>query len=485
LPRDKPVLLLDADISLGILQRIYPSAELVEFSLRPNAEVLQLTDKTFSKAATLDQRDLKDGSLIKDNSGNRRGIVDLVRAEVYRDRLQGERGVLAIATKALVHVMFKEAGHKISDMGDAKARAYMMATKLHGARWLWFGPSSLGLNTWQDFGTAVVIGREELPLDVLENRARAVWGDTGAPLQMVHPNAQGRKIPPRVLLPVTMADGSAWAIEGSAHHDPRTRELQEQGREYGTRQATERLRLANATECKRVILASTVPIPGLPVDRLVTWDDLAPDRLDRAIAEAAQRGGILRVSAAGLVQDAPETFPTENAAKVWLKRDGKDRVNGVMPLIRYTISGATPLKSVRVRFKVNGQRGPRATPALVIVPGNPQEVVEAQLGQLAMFEVVDASLQAGKECDLNAGENCEAFLKAGKDQAAQVAQIPTYYSVSDVEPVSHSKRWLVFIPKSETIDSTLMAQFIEARQQVRAWWRNIDKGRSIKAVAFA
>jgi hypothetical protein len=114
--------------------------------------------------------------------------------------------------------------------------------------------------------------------------------------------------------------------------------------------------------------------------------------------------------------------------------------------------------------------------------------IDEALARAAMFEVVDASsasLNATETWGLNAGENCEAFLKAGKDQAAQVARIPTNYSVSDVEPVSHSKRRLVVISKAETIDSTLMAQFIEARQQVRAWWRNIDKGRSIKAVAFA
>jgi|DEB0MinimDraft_12_1074336.scaffolds.fasta_scaffold03696_2 hypothetical protein len=442
LPRDKPVLLLDADISPGILQRIYPDAERVEFSLRPNAEVLQLTDKTFSKAATLD----RDG---KDNRGNRRELVDLVRAEVYRDRLQGARGVLAIATKALVQVMFEEAGHKVSKMSDAEARAYMMATKLHGARWLWFGPSSLGLNTWQDFGTAVVIGREELPLDVLEDQARAVWGDTGAPLQMVQPNEQGLRIPPRVLLPVTMADGSGYAIEGAAHPEPRTRELQEQGREYGARQAFERLRLANATERKRVVLASAVPIPGLPVDQLVTWQELAPDRLDKAIAEAAQRGAVLRVSAAGLAQDAPETFPTVDAARDWLKREGTARVNGGMPLIRYTISGAPPLNPVRVRLKLPGQRGPIPTPALVILPGNPRELAEAQFGPLAMFEVVEPP-----ELSLNAVKECPASLKAGKETefSDTVKSRPP-----DPEPVLRPGRRLVLIPEPEQIDSPLMA----------------------------
>jgi head-tail adaptor len=119
---------------------------------------------------------------------------------------------------------------------------------------------------------------------------------------------------------------------------------------------------------------------------------------------------------------------------------------------------------------------------------NPREMAEAQLGPLAMFEVVDASsgyLNVAEDWGLIAGKNCEAFLKAGKNQVAQVSRIPTRYSVSDIDPVSRSKRRLVFIPRVEEIDSTFMAQFVEARQQVCAWWRNIDKARSISAVAFA
>lgn len=438
LPRDKPVLLLDADISPGILQRIYPGAELVKFDLKPNADVLQLTDRTFSKAATLDQAATLDRPA-KDNSGNRRALVDLVRAEVYRDRLQGERGVLVIATKALVRAMFEDAGQGIADMSDAEARTHMMETGLHGARWLWFGPASLGLNTWQNFGTAVVIGREELPLDTLEDLARAVWGDTESPLQTVQPDAKGRRMLPRVLRPVTMTDGSGYAIEGTAHPDPRTRELQEQGREYGARQAFERLRLANATKRKRVVIAAAVPIPGLPVDRLVTWQELAPDRLEAAIAEAAQRGAVLRLSAAGLAQDAPETFATIDAARDWLKREGTARVNGGTPLIRYTISGAPPLNRVRVHLRLPGQRGPRPTPALMILPGNPREMAEAQLGPLAMFELVDPpdhSLSAEKETEFS------DTIKS---------------SPPDPEPGSRLARRLVLIPEPEQIDCPLMA----------------------------
>lgn len=384
-PRDAPVLMLDADATPGIVQRLYPGARVVAFALRPNARIVQLTDRTFSKAKTLPRKDNP-----KANRGNRQAIVGLIRAEVHKDTLQGNRGVLAIATKALVRQMFEDAGYSFDGMERREADGIMAGTPLLGARWLWFGPAALGKNDWENFGTAIVIGREEWPLDVLEDMARAFWGDEGEPLQMVEPDAQGRRRLPHVRLPVTMADGSGVEIEAAAHPDPRVRELQEQGRERATRQAVERLRLGTATERKRVVLASAVPVPGLPAGELVSWQELAPNRLQAAMAEAAQRGGVLRLSADGLAADAPETFPTVASAELWWRRGGKTQFNTVAPVIGESITGTTVLNPAKVRLRLEGQRGPKPTTALVVLPGDPRALIEAQLGPLADFEVVDA-----------------------------------------------------------------------------------------------
>lgn len=372
-PRDKPVLLLDADATPEILERLYPGAELVRFELKPNAEVVQLTDRTFSNVA------LKRPEI-------RREVVQLVRAEVYRDRLQGGRGVLAIATRQAVKAIFEDAGHKFDDMAKDEVSAFMQETELHGARWLWFGPASLGRNDWQDFGTAVVIGREELPIDALEDLTRALFGDTGEPLLLVEPDERGNRMTPEVPLPITMADGSAWAVMGRAHPDPRGRAVQLQTREMATRQGIERLRLVNATDPKRVVVAGKVPIPGLPVSRLVAWDDLKPTRLQVAMAEAAQRGGVLRLSAAGLAADAPETFPTPKAAERWLEKDGRQSIKYPPAGNKGSISGGGVFNPVSVMLRIEGQRG-KPTSALVVLPGDPRQMAEAQLGPLALFEV--------------------------------------------------------------------------------------------------
>ncbi|MES2550063.1 MAG: toprim domain-containing protein [Pseudomonadota bacterium] len=383
-PRDVPALLLDADMTPEILQRLYPGADLVRFDLRPNAHVVQLTDKTFSN-----------GSLTRQEV--RREAIELVRAEVYHDRMHGGHGVLAIATRAAVRAMFEDAGQDFTGKAESEVSALMMATPLHGARWLWFGPASLGRNDWQDFGAVVVIGREELPVDAVEDYARGFWGDAGEPLQFCQADAAGRIHMPEVLLPVTMADASGVAIKARAYPDARVRALHLQTRELATRQGFERLRLATAPDRKRVVLASKIPVPGLPVDELVTWAELQPTRLQAAVAEAAQRGGVLRMSASGLAADAPQTFPTEKAAARWLEGDGKGAFNTPSPLIRGIINGTGVFNPVRAMVRAEGQRG-RATPALVVLPGDARAMVEAKLGPLIGFDLVDppVSLKAEK-----------------------------------------------------------------------------------------
>lgn len=372
-PRDVPTLLLDADATPEIVDRMFPGAELVQVDLRPNAEVLQITDKTFSHTALKNPR-------------RRAEAVELVRAEVLADKLQGAHGVLAIATKKAVRQFFEDAGHKLDDLTEAEISQHMLNTELHGARWLWFGPAALGLNTWQGFGTAIVFGREELPVDALEGLLRAMRGDTGEELQLVPEDAKGNKRLPREAVSYLMADGSGAAAQVTVHPDPMGRALQIQTRELATRQTFERLRLATAEERKRVVLACNVPIPGLPVDKLVTWDELRPSRFEAAQAEAAQRGGVLRLSAAGLAQDAPKTFPTQKAAARWLESsEGKKAVNTPAPLIRYNISGAGGINPKQVSLRLQGQRGPKPTPALVVLPGDARSMAEAQIGPLSMF----------------------------------------------------------------------------------------------------
>jgi hypothetical protein len=260
----------------------------------------------------------------------------------------------------------------------------MLNTPLHGARWLWFGPTSLGRNDWQDFGTVLVMGREDVGVDAIEDYGRAFFGDTGEPLDFVKPDAKGQKFMPNAILPLAMENGESWGIHGRAHPDPRIRSLQMQTRELAARQAIERLRLVNAKERKRVVICSTVPVPGLPVSELVSWADIVPSRLQAAIAEAAQNGGVLRFSASGLCSDAPNEFQTLNSAKHWLKRGGQAEIEDLRGHTgNIVLLPARPLNFVTLRQDAKGARATRA----IVLGADAHAIAERAIGPLSIFDV--------------------------------------------------------------------------------------------------
>lgn len=291
----------------------------------------------------------------------------------------------------------------------------------------------------------VVIGREELPLNALESMGRAMFGDSGEPLQMVQPGAAGNALMPVQAVPYLMADGTGMAARVRVHPDRRIAALQAQGREAGTRQLIERLRLVRAPEDrpKRVILGSKVPLPGLPVSRLVRFEELRLSRFERACLAAAQGSGVLRLSAAGLAADAPEVFRTVREAEGWLERDGREAIKYPgAPNVRYII-GAGVLNGVRVALRLKGQRG-RATPALVFGSGDPRAIAEAQLGELAAFEVI------------------EALPQSHERETPKPVPVSTEQQ-SPLPKASKQAMRLVVLPEAEQIDSPLMRDRIAQR----------------------
>jgi len=112
----------------------------------------------------------------------------------------------------------------------------------------------------------------------------------------------------------------------------------------------------------------------------------------------------------------------------------------------------------------------------MILPGNLRELAEAQLGPLAMFELVDSP-----DHSLKAEKSPEDFLKAETGKLTDLSEVTTRGSPG--HPAG--PRRLVWVPDAQQINSPLMALYIKARQAARAWWREIDSGPQIRVPAFA
>lgn len=311
LSNKEPMLVLDADAEPGILDTVgCPVLIQNDITLRPNAVIRQLHDRRMSTSAVIDSAE------------NRNQWRSIIAMEVLRDRLGRNTGVLVGATKKVVQQFFADAGHDFSGMDAEEVSRFMLDTSLHGARWLWFGSRSLGSNAYADCSSVIVIGREELPLAALEDQGRALWGDTaGAPLTLLSGGPAGELWMPDAELAYEMTDGRAMAVRVPCHPDPRIRLLQRQAREFATRQLVERLRLARSPYPKRVLLGSSVPIPGLPVDQLVSWSDLQVPRLEAALAVGLLRDGAVELTHSKISAAASEVFCSQDAVKGFMKRD--------------------------------------------------------------------------------------------------------------------------------------------------------------------
>ncbi len=372
LPTDAPMLLLDADADPTIIEAFVPGAAIESVALRPRAHVIQVEDRRMSNTALLNAR------------GLRTTWCDIIRREVLFDRFGANGGVLVGATRKVVKRFFEDSGHSFSNMTEAEISAFMLGTALHGANWTWFGGRSLGSNRYRDCSSVIVIGREEPSVDGVEEAARSVFGDAeGLDLEFVQPDEEGRRLLPEDIVPYFMADGSARGARVRMHPDRRVRAIQAQIRENATRQLIERLRLAHASYEKRVILGCDIPIPDLPVDQLVSWEDLTPARFEAACAEAFMSKGAIRVSAAGLHADAPEAFPTSSrgkpfsAGKSFLKRN---------PQVRDWTPSAPWPEAVRVCLRLSTP-GARTVDALVLgrSPSEAFEVAKKAYGSLKGF----------------------------------------------------------------------------------------------------
>lgn len=307
----QPMLVLDADADEEILSALDCDIRGIhDVTLRPNAIVVQLHD-----------RRMTNGSLLR-KPGLRETWRQIITREVLTDQLGRNGGVLVGATRKVVRAFFEDAGHCFDGMPEDAVSDYMLDTKLHGAHWLWFGARALGSNRYKECSSVIVIGREELPAAALEDQARALWGDTpGEPLNLLASDVLGNTRMPEVAVPYEMADGSAKAVFVPCHPDRRIRRLQLQSRELATRQLIERLRLARAPYPKRVLIGCNIPIPGIPVDELVSWQEISPTRLEAAMNDGLLSKGGIRLSATGLAEGAPKIFPSTEAARTYLKRN--------------------------------------------------------------------------------------------------------------------------------------------------------------------
>jgi hypothetical protein len=163
------------------------------------------------------------------------------------------------------------------------------------------------------------------------------------------------------------------------HTDPRVQLLLEQVRERESAQGIDRLRLVHRQWPAKVIVLSNLPL-DVTVDQLVTWRDIIPSRLERAVA----RADAVPLSKAELARAHPDLWPSAAAVEIDLRRE-----KGDISLVVDSIWGLSPF-SVRVAYwRTPSQRKPYR--AVLRDGRDPRAALEAVVGPVLRVRVEPAT----------------------------------------------------------------------------------------------
>lgn len=322
IPREVPVLLIDASADLVINQVIW-GHNLNEFEIRTerNAEIIQVRQRTFSKQSI---------GVPYDENSDWHPSEEVIKTQedllqfIKEVAVQSSESILVISSKKIVTLLRDKLPKNITFAHYGALR---------------------GKNEYEKFKTAIIIGREE-PWHVnVEGYVRALNSRSPRRLvisQNLEPTTRYRRL----------AGGKTEPETVRVHLDPFAQKVLEQIREQEVGQGLDRLRLINDGPAKKIILLTSVVIDAtIAVSK--TWDELKRStRLDKVIQFAFSKALAFPLGDAGIFAASPKgLWSSLDAVGSNVTRIGG--FNGVVSLIKSYIPN-DPL--LTVKYRVAGQK---------------------------------------------------------------------------------------------------------------------------------
>ncbi|MDC1527281.1 hypothetical protein N8386_04010, partial [Planktomarina temperata] len=310
-PRSTPMLYLDATADHVITDAYLPAMQYHRIDVHQLAVVSQVHDRTGSKTFWNSKIGPEQENLSEPTYDPRHNdLASLIT--ILNAWVKAGESPLIVGNKDLCEFL---RDHPKLDTGVAVA--HFMSLR--------------GSNAYEDRSVVFITGRNQPPIDEIEQQARAVFGGSGNPLSYDD----------KENLPLDQVD--YWLSKRSPHapaamtvpsfSDPRIEAVQKQIREAETVQAIARLRLVWADYQKRVFLLSNLPVE-MPVDHLIEFNDLMPDRLEMELIKT----GDLPLTPLGLEKMRDNLGLSEGAAKKLFQRskasDPKQLLTQLPTLVR-------------------------------------------------------------------------------------------------------------------------------------------------------
>lgn len=308
-----PTLILDADANQEICTRFLPQTDFHEVTAPwSNCTTVQIVDRALSMSA-LGAGSVKTTapSLARTQHRNQRRLGLL--GDVLLWDAERRRGRALIANDERDERPLLAAYKGVSDVLRGMASSRWHVGHQGGLR---------GLDMYRLCAAILVAGRLQPRVEVIEDDARALfwkdprqieflalsWNDNKDAWERVFPV---RKEPIRIK---DAADGGfrETLVDVAFHPDPLCDALLRQIREAEISQSLARARLIHRRvedHCV-VVIASNIPVPGVVVDEVTTWDGLVPDRFEEMFVK-----GLVVEKNIDVPLFYPSLFRTEEGAK--------------------------------------------------------------------------------------------------------------------------------------------------------------------------
>ncbi len=277
------VLIIDGSASSLIVSQWFRIQKEICIAAERNAHVIQCSSARCSTTSLIPARNIDPASK---KTAKRR----LTEVQNLIDHLAEEhKSVLVVGPQKIVEKAKR--GKKIRVPRNGVEFAHFNALR--------------GVDRWKNFEAVLVIGRNEPPVQAVEDIARCVFKENYYPLDLRGTwttEARGYRL-----------SAGRQGTDVVVHPDQHVQAILEQLRERESEQALDRLRLIHAKKPKFVYLLSNLPL-DVTVHQLLDWDDLMHgSRIERAWRKT--EGGALPLDAEWLAENHPDLWPSPSAAK--------------------------------------------------------------------------------------------------------------------------------------------------------------------------
>lgn len=328
--RNLPTLILDGDAEEVIIRKFWPNAEFKYAKGKwEDTKIEQIWDKTGSQHS------------LTTYEGIRNDVIRKIKEldELYRDEILADsrkRGLIVMSKT--VKEYFRSLG-LIPEPGTPEYE-----NRLHD-----FGHAGAlrGLDVYKNAAYILVIGRQEAPVDAVEEVARKIFFDDAVRLALVKPSEKGERRLPREEVTVRDKTGSSYKVSVSYHPDHRCDAIHRQIREAEAYQALMRGRFLWGGG--HAVVMTNVPL-GIEVDRYCSWAELVPDKYDEAVGR-----GLLCFNLRDMAEAHADLLKNHEAArKSWRQRPSRANPGVLEELMAATSREVEVEGWARVQFRRYG-----------------------------------------------------------------------------------------------------------------------------------